>query len=199
MPNPSLCGYDSPESHSGGADLKRRAFLSTAAIATAACNNRQSAYRFFTPAEAATLGAWVDALIPADQDPGAWDAGVVNYIDRHLMRKFRKLQPAYRAALAAVDRMAREAGAKDFSTLAFEERTALLAVLEDGKADPSRFPDGGKAAFNMVLDHTMQGYYGDPRHGGNKDYASWRMIGVPPMPVRGRQHYDVKDTFPERS
>jgi gluconate 2-dehydrogenase gamma chain len=199
LPNPARCGYDLRKTRSGGADLKRRTFLSTAALAAAACNHRPAAYRFFTPAEAATLGAWVDALIPADQDPGAWDAGVVNYIDRYLMRRFRKQQPAYRAALAAVDRMARAAGGKDFAALPFDERSALLATLEDGQADRSLFPDGGKAAFNMVLDHTMQGYYGDPRHGGNKDYASWRMIGVPPMPVRGRLHYDVKDTFPERS
>lgn len=141
----------------------------------------------------------MDALIPGDEDPGAWDAGVVNYIDRQLMRKFRKQQPAYRAALAAVDRLARSAGARDFAAMPFEARTSLLSVLEDGQADRQLFPDGGKAAFNMVLDHTMQGFYGDPRHGGNKDYASWRMIGVPPMPVRGRQPYDVKDTYPERS
>lgn len=141
----------------------------------------------------------MDTLIPADQDPGAWDAGVVNYIDRHLMKKFRKHQPAYRAALAAVDRMSREAGAKDFASLPVETRASLLAAMEEGKAGPGLFPDGGKAAFNLVLDHTMQGFYGSPRHGGNKDYASWRMIGVPPMPVRGRQHYDVKDTYPERS
>lgn len=168
-------------------------------MATAACGSARSPWRFLTPAEAITLGAWVDTLIPADQDPGAWDAGVVTYIDRHLMKRFRKLQPAYRAALSAVDRLARQAGAEDFASLPFDRRSLLLASLEEGQADRSLFPDGGKAAFNMVLDHAMQGYYGDPRHGGNKDYASWRMIGVPPMPVRGRQHYDVKDTFPEKS
>ncbi len=44
----------------------------------------------------------------------------------------------------------------------------------------------------MVLDHCMQGFYGSPRHGGNKDYASWRMLGVPVSPVRGRQHYTAE-------
>jgi len=24
----------------------------------------------------------------------------------------------------------------------------------------------------------MQGFYGNPRHGGNRDYASYRMLGL---------------------
>jgi hypothetical protein len=37
----------------------------------------------------------------------------------------------------------------------------------------------------------MQGFYGNPRHGGNADFASWRMMGVPPAPVRGRLQYSI--------
>lgn len=144
------------------------------------------------------MEAWIDVLIPGDQDPGARQAGVLNYIDLQLTRRFKKLQPAYRSAIAGVEKMARTAGAPQFAALPFDARTSLVAALEEGKADTTLFADGGKAAFNMVLDHAMQGFYGNPRHGGNKDYASWRMIGVPPMPVRGRQHYEVKSTFPER-
>ncbi len=44
----------------------------------------------------------------------------------------------------------------------------------------------------MVLAHTMQGFYGSPRHGGNRDYASWRMLRVPASPVRGRIQYDLR-------
>jgi len=32
------------------------------------------------------------------------------------------------------------------------------------------------------------GFYGDPRHGGNKDRVSWRMLGVADPPIRGRLH-----------
>ena len=32
--------------------------------------------------------------------------------------------------------------------------------------------------FQMVVDHTMQGFYGSPEHGGNKDEASWKMLGI---------------------
>lgn len=44
--------------------------------------------------------------------------------------------------------------------------------------------------FDMILAHTRQGFYGDPRHGGNREMASWRMLGLPTPPIRGRMHYD---------
>jgi hypothetical protein len=34
----------------------------------------------------------------------------------------------------------------------------------------------------------MMSFYGDPRHGGNKDRVSWKMLGVPDPPIRGRLH-----------
>jgi gluconate 2-dehydrogenase gamma chain len=138
----------------------------------------------------------VETLIPADQDPGAKDANVVIYIDRQLTRKYKKLQTDYRQALTAMDRLARRLRDVPFAQLEPDDRTTLMVNLEAGKADKDIFSDGGKAVFEMVLAHAMQGFYGNPRHGGNKDYVSWRMIGVPPMPVRGRQHYLVADTFP---
>ncbi|MBI4893121.1 MAG: gluconate 2-dehydrogenase subunit 3 family protein [Acidobacteria bacterium] len=187
------------DSISGGCDLKRRIFLTTAAVATAACNRKSSSLRFFTADEAAILDAWLDVLIPGDQDPGARQAGVVHYIDLQLTRKFRKLQPAYRSAIAALGRLAVQRGAPSYESLSFEARTAIATQMEQGALDKSLFPDGGKTAFNMVLDHAMQGFYGSPRHGGNQDYSSWRMIGIPPMPVRGRQHYDIRDTYPQKA
>jgi gluconate 2-dehydrogenase gamma chain len=45
--------------------------------------------------------------------------------------------------------------------------------------------------FNLVVSHTMQSYYGSPRHGGNREYVSWRMLGVPPVPARGRQQHNL--------
>ena len=33
--------------------------------------------------------------------------------------------------------------------------------------------------FDLLLTHTRQGFYGDPRHGGNRDLVSWKMVGLP--------------------
>jgi gluconate 2-dehydrogenase gamma chain len=186
----------------GGAHLKRRSFLAGSLTAAAACGRRPSpaaGYRFFTAAEVETLGAWVDALIPPDEDPGAREAGVVHYIDLQLTRWFRRHQGGYREALAQIDRWARSHSGSPFAALSLEDRTGLLSQMERGQASRAFFPDGGRAAFELVLAHTMQGFYGNPRHGGNRGYASWKMIGVPPMPVRGREHYRAEDTFPEKS
>jgi hypothetical protein len=30
----------------------------------------------------------------------------------------------------------------------------------------------------MVLEHTMQGFYGSPEHGGNLNDASWKMLDI---------------------
>lgn len=190
--------------YQGGSGLKRRIFLAAAAGASAACSHSRfhpSSLRYLTQTEATTLEAWAETLIPSDQDPGATQADVVLYIDRQLTRKYKKLQPDYRQALAAIDRAARQMRGVPFAELQADDRTTLLVNLETAKVDKVYFSDGGKVAFEMVLAHTLQGFYGNPRHGGNKDYVSWRMIGVAPTQVRGRQHYQIADTFavPEKS
>ena len=50
-----------------------------------------------------------------------------------------------------------------------------------GEVDPQAF-------FGRLVRYTMMGFYGDPRHGGNRQHVSWRMLGVPPAPIRGRLH-----------
>jgi gluconate 2-dehydrogenase gamma chain len=145
-----------------------------------------------------TLEAWVDTLIPPDEDPGAREAGVARYIDLQLTRWFRRYQSDYREALAQIERWAKARSGRGFAEMPAEAREEMLLLMEQGQADRGRFPDGGKAAFELVLAHAMQGFYGNPRHGGNRGYASWKMIGVPPMPVRGREHYEAAKTFPEK-
>ncbi len=156
--------------------VQRRKFLQAAAAAAAAsaasCGGRSSPWRFFTVEEAATLAAVADRIIPPDQDPGAAAADVVNYIDRQLNGPLKKYRRAYREGLPALAR---------FASLAPAERDALLAGME-ARREPF---------FELVRDHAMQGFYGDPRHGGNREYASWVMLNVPPAPIRGRQLYDL--------
>ena len=166
--------------------IGRRALLTVTAAAATGCGvaGRAPGYRVLTSAEVATLEAWCEALIPADQDPGATDARVVRFIDVQLTRKNRRLLPKYRDALAAFSRWQ----ANSPNTTVQE----LLARMEKGKAPTEVFADGGKDAFEMVLAHTLQGFFGSPRHGGNRDYLSWKMLGIPLSPVRGREQYTIK-------
>ena len=203
MPGRRAILYNPVKLKKGGAGLKRRTFLAGSAAAAAAACARKPApaagYRFLTADEVETLGAWVDTLIPPDEDPGAREAGVVHYIDIQLTRWFRKHREEYRQALESINRWAAARLRQRFAALPPEEREEMLALMEQGQADRAFFADGGRQAFELVLAHAMQGFYGNPRHGGNRGYASWKMIGVPPLPVRGREHYTAQETFPEKS
>jgi gluconate 2-dehydrogenase gamma chain len=57
-----------------------------------------------------------------------------------------------------------------------------LPAVHWGDLDQRRF-------FNLVLRHCMQGFYGAPRHGGNKNYMSYQMMGLDFPLVVGRNHY----------
>jgi len=155
--------------------IDRRKFLTAGAAAAAAgCNANKNPWRFFTEAEAQTLAAICDQIVPADEDPGAAWAGAVAYIDRQLMGHFKEHQTAYRKGIATADQLS----GGNFASLSKESQMVLLQKMEKSK---------DTAAFvSLAVTHTMQGFYGSPRHGGNRDFASWRMLGVPSSPVRGR-------------
>ena len=173
--------------------LNRRAFLQAALAATAAagtavaCSRNETPWRFFTLEEARTLAAISDQIIPPDQDPGASWAGVVNYIDRQLCGPYEQLQAIYRRGLAGVDQSSRSLYGKVFADLEANLQIAMLHLLEDGKAPGAIWKQISSAEFfGYVLDHTLQGFYGDPRHGGNRESVSWKMLSLPYPPIRGR-------------
>lgn len=140
-----------------------------------------------------TLAAISDQIIPPDQDPGASWAGVVNYIDRQLCGPFYNLRLTYRRGLAGIDESSRLAYGKLFANLELPQQTDLLHQLENGQAAGASWKQVSSPEFlAYVIDHTMQGFYGDPRHGGNRDRVSWKMLGLPYPPIRGRLRYDVR-------
>lgn len=178
--------------------LRRRRFIqlgATAALAgpTISCTANRSPWRFFTVEEARAVEAMCDQIIPADQDPGAKWAGVVRYIDRQLSGRFQASQNTYRLGIAALDRNSRALHGAAFADLAPEQQLSVLTALDENKA-PKEAWQGveAKPFFTLVVAHTMQGFYGSPRHGGNREAVSWRMIGVPALPVRGRLQYDER-------
>jgi len=160
----------------------RRSFLLIALAATAggsACSRAPlSPWRFLTIYEARTLTAVCERIIPADEYPGAAWAGVVRYIDRQLAGHFIEHRKAYREGIAGLNR---RAGGR-FEVLEATKQDELLRSIEkDAQLGPF---------FSLAIAHTIQGFYGSPRHGGNHDWTSWRMLGVPISPSRGRDLYD---------
>lgn len=129
-----------------------------------------------------------EQIIPADQDPGAAWAGVVNYIDRQLCGPLQRLRQTYRLGIAAVEESSRRLHSKSFADLDSQRQVDFLRRMESGQAGEGIWTQISSADFfGLVIDHTMQGFYGDPRHGGNRDGVSWKMLGLPYPPIRGRQ------------
>ena len=143
--------------------LSRRSFLQAAVAAAAAggvgCGRNGTPWRFFTVDEARTLAAITDQIIPADQDPGASWAGVVNFIDRQLCGPYKALRQTYRTGLTGVDQSSRGLYAKAFVDLASEPQIQVLRQLENGKAPGAIWTHASSSDFyGYLVDHTMQGF-----------------------------------------
>jgi gluconate 2-dehydrogenase gamma chain len=167
--------------------LTRRQFTVAGAVVGAAavvgCRHaKSSSWEFLSDGHARTLAALCDQIIPADDFPSASRAGAVNYIDRQLARHYQKHRSAYREGLDAVDEMSRKRfGARFADATADQQLQIGLALDKDNRA-----------FFDLIRQHTMEGYYGSPRHGGNRDAVSWRMLKLDQPPLRGRAQYDLR-------
>jgi gluconate 2-dehydrogenase gamma chain len=173
--------------------VDRRGFLKTSAIAaataTVACSAPEGRWRALTNAEAETLAAACDQIVPPDDFPGAAEAGVVVFVDRQLATREKDQLPVWQQGVRSLNATARERQGKPFAELTLEEQNALLRDVEAGQVPATVWGDlDPRAFFGRLVRYTMMGFYGDPRHGGNRQHVSWRMLGVPPAPIRGRLH-----------
>jgi len=177
-------------------NLSRRSFIRTGSIAlggtffAVSCKIDAPGYYFFTDEEAKTVIALCEQIIPADRDPGATDAGVIHYIDNQLVKRFKKHQQFYRNNLLLVNASSEQLHGSLFHTLGFDQQYEFMKKMQNGGLPAVTFnPNDQKAFFNMILEHSMQGFYGAARHGGNKDYMSYRMLGLEYPLVIGQNRY----------
>lgn len=146
-----------------------------------------SKYHFFTEAEADLLIGICEQLIPGDDTPGATETGAIHYIDRQLVGFFKRHQQTYRRGLESFRRTCLEEYHQPFAGLPAATKLEILRAVERGEAPAALWDKPSpRAFFNLVLNHTMQSFYGSPRHGGNRDYASYRMLGLDYPPIVGR-------------
>ncbi len=158
-------------------EIGRRTFLALAAAPIHAAGPLVT----FTPAEAKLVASVCDCVIPAGDGPGATEAGVIYYIDRQLSGPLERFQQAYRTGIPRLEAACRARHGRSFSALDAESRTSFLQTIESGgDADLRGF-------FAIVVDHTMQGFYGAPSHGGNRDEVSWKMLGIADV-MEGHKH-----------
>lgn len=174
----------------------------TEAQQTASSVPVREGYTFLTVTEAAFVEAFVDALVPADElTPSGSDLGLATFIDRQLSgawgkgdRLYRQgpwkqgapgqgyqlpLTPAefFRAGIDAVNRYSKETYGKEFDRLTSADKQKVLEGLDKSTIMLDRL--SGKQFFDAAYQATMEGLFGDPIYGGNKNKAAWKMIGYP--------------------
>lgn len=139
--------------------------------------------RFFDESEARIVAAAVARIFPSDHSgPGAREAGVAIYIDRQLAGpygrdRFRYTQGPFEDAprelgyqgKATPSEVYRDGlkGLKGFDRLYPEHQDKMLQQIES-----SLF-------FSLLRQHTIEGMFSDPIHGGNVDMIGWQLIGFP--------------------
>ncbi|MCW2952185.1 MAG: hypothetical protein JWQ48_1355 [Conexibacter sp.] len=147
---------------------------------------------FFNDHEARTVDALAGCVIPGDaEDPGAREAGAVEYIDRSLSGAYHELAGLYRRGVTELDELCRERHGGAFFALASEQQHAVLVELDD-PVSGAHGADGGVPAgggdarqarvayfFAVVREHVVQGTFCDPVYGGNRDAVGWRLVGFP--------------------
>ena len=159
-----------------------------------------------TAEEAAFFSAVADTMIPADTlSPSGSECGVPVFIDRQLASAWGAGARMYRAGpfhqglpeqgyqlpltprdffaagVQAANAWSNKTYGKAFDHLAPDQRIEALTAMEAGKAGFDDFD--ARAFFQRLLAITMEGFFSDPIYGGNRDKASWRMLGFPGLPA----------------
>jgi len=149
-----------------------------------------SRYRVFTDAEADCLIALCEQIIPADHDPGATDAEVIYYIDKQAAERFHGDTALFKQGIAALQEYCRTQHGKLFEELDASVQIEIMKTMEQNKLPGGDWGDVKQSAFmGRAVERTMQGFYGSPRHGGNKDYVSYKMMKLDYPLLVGQNRY----------
>ena len=178
--------------------LTRRHFITLSVLGAGGmcllsrCSNPAlSPWRFITVDESSLLDALVEQIIPTDEWPGGRDAGVTNFIDLQLTGPYTRFQEIYRKGLKAIQVTCTTKFQKRFEELPFDEQTRFLKTMESGKMEGESWGQGfDRQFFGLIRNHSLQGYYGSPRHGGNKGNVSYKMMRLDYPVIIGQNRYN---------
>ena len=173
---------------------------------TAAAAAGPETWQVLTPQEVAFFSAAADTIIPKDElSPSGTECGVPVFIDRQLAGAYGGGAKMYRAGpfvkgtpeqgyqlpltphqffvagVAAANQWCVKSYGKSFDRLEQAKRNEALTAMQQGKAEFDGFDS--KQFFGQLLTINMEGFFSDPLYGGNRNKASWRMLGYPGLPA----------------
>ena len=117
--------------------------------------------KFFTAGQARDVEAIAAQILPADDTPGAREAGVIRFIDLNLATYETERQADYIAGL----KMLTGKSGGPFAELSPDRQLELLRAIEKS------------GFFQLVRQHTVMGFFSHPQYGGNRDKIGWKLIG----------------------
>jgi gluconate 2-dehydrogenase gamma chain len=166
-------------------DITRRAVLASAAILPAAASTvagQSTTLQALNEAQMKTLEAFVDRLIPADElGPGAVAAGAQNYIDVQLAGYLAAEKAAFGAGLDGLEAYCQRLYGMAFTALSAGKRDEVLTAMDGNKAEGFA---NARNFFTRARRLTLEGTFGDPHYGGNKNGVGWDIIRYPgPRPA----------------
>jgi gluconate 2-dehydrogenase gamma chain len=138
-------------------------------------NTGSDEYSTLDDAHVALLNAIVERLIPSDERaPGAREAHAARYILNALATDYRRHLDEYVAGLDEIEAHARNTCGAPFILLDPTQQDAVLVDFDHGPAHDAPMP---RSFFDLLVRHTREGVFGDPRWGGNADRVGWKLIG----------------------
>ena len=121
-----------------------------------------------------TLQAVLDRVIPPDDFPGAWEAGVGNYLARQFEGDLASRITFYLAGLDGIEAEAMSGLGKHFVSLGPNEQDSILQRVESGTVTTS-WTISPEEFFKLMVNTAAEGYYSNPEQGGNLGGISWAM------------------------
>ena len=107
-------------------------------------------------------------MIPPDDFPGAYDAGVCDYIEQLFQTDLAEHAEVFRAGINAIDDEALARYNAPFAALTPDQQISILEDIESGAVKTS-WPITPPRFFEMLVNITAEGYY--------TGRASWVMTG----------------------
>ena len=139
-----------------------------------------------TPFTHPSLIALVDCLIPADDFPSGSQADVVHFLQGLFEHELSGRLADLERGLRQLDTETQAVYQRSFSDLEAAAQHDLIAALLSGTAAT----DWGELTASDFLDWlirlSVQGFYGDPGNGGNRDGVAWKMLEYHPLPEGAR-------------
>jgi gluconate 2-dehydrogenase gamma chain len=150
--------------------------------------------RFFTAAEAAVVQAAAERIFPSDANgPGATEAGVVIYIDRQLAGpygrdKYRYAKPPFVESVPEHGYQGKDSPREIYR--AGIKNLGAFTDLKPAEQDQRLHAIEGTNFFKLLRQHTIEGMFSDPMHGGNAGLIGWQLIGYPGPLMSYREEID---------